>query len=242
MDQDKFAPGLTFALLLAFAPCAQAPEICALYALDVPPSTLRAKFRTQFEKNKTVKDLAVLDLMLLKAQQEYQETMNSWKQIPHVMKWFAEEEVSCDAPTHLHGHNCRSEMATINGIDFVAVLVVNDTARPFRRLTGAPQRSHFHSFTNRDQHDPRASWKSSTPLETRDEDRSAPASKCFGSPHYTSVLSPSSLSDRNFNLYSLPTLWCHLECGIGRERADSMEEQQRISQEFSKPHRDTGQV
>ncbi len=76
--------------------CAQAPEICALYALDVPPSTLRAKFRTQFEKNKTVKDLAVLDLMLLKAQQEYQETMNGWKQIPHIMKWFAEEEVSCN--------------------------------------------------------------------------------------------------------------------------------------------------
>nr|QBH67471.1 hypothetical protein UE_1405 [Ustilago esculenta] len=69
-----------------------APEICALYALDVPPSTLRAKFRTQFEKNKTIKDLAVLDLMLLKAQQEYQETMNGWKQVPHIMKWFAEEE------------------------------------------------------------------------------------------------------------------------------------------------------
>ncbi|SAM67575.1 probable NADH2 dehydrogenase (ubiquinone) [Ustilago bromivora] len=69
-----------------------APEICALYALDVPSSTLRAKFRTQFEKNKTVKDLAVLDLMLLKTQQEYQETMNGWKQVPHIMKWFAEEE------------------------------------------------------------------------------------------------------------------------------------------------------
>lgn len=36
----------------------------------------------------------MLDLMLLKAQQEYQETMNGWKQVPHIMKWFAEEEVS----------------------------------------------------------------------------------------------------------------------------------------------------
>ncbi|GAK65061.1 NADH dehydrogenase, alpha subcomplex, subunit 6 [Moesziomyces antarcticus] len=69
-----------------------APEICALYALDVPPSTLRAKFRTQFEKNKAIKDVAVLDVMLLKAQQEYQETMNGWKQVPHIMKWFADEE------------------------------------------------------------------------------------------------------------------------------------------------------
>ncbi|PWY98833.1 putative NADH2 dehydrogenase [Testicularia cyperi] len=69
-----------------------APEICALYALDVPPSIVRAKIRTKFEQNKNIKDLAVLDLMLLKAQQEYQETMNAWKQIPQVMKWFAEEE------------------------------------------------------------------------------------------------------------------------------------------------------
>lgn len=79
---------------MLFSDLAQAPEICALYALDVPPSTLRAKFRTQFEKNKTVSDIAVLDLMLLKAQQEYQETMNGWKTLPHIMKWFAEEEVS----------------------------------------------------------------------------------------------------------------------------------------------------
>src|SRR5690242_2332795 len=41
----------------------QAPEICALYALEVPPSKLRAKFRTQFEKNKMINDIAVLDLM-----------------------------------------------------------------------------------------------------------------------------------------------------------------------------------
>jgi hypothetical protein len=81
----------------ALQPCVQAPEICALYALDVPPSTLRAKFRTQFEKNKTIKDVAVLDLMLLKAQQEYHETMNGWKQIPPIMKWFAEGEVSGSA-------------------------------------------------------------------------------------------------------------------------------------------------
>lgn len=91
---------LTIALACFFPHRAQAPEICALYALDVPPSTLRAKFRTQFEKNKTVKDLAVLDLMLLKAQQEYQETMNGWKQVPHIMKWFAEEEVSTKHCAH----------------------------------------------------------------------------------------------------------------------------------------------
>ncbi|CAD6937580.1 unnamed protein product [Tilletia caries] len=70
-----------------------APEICAIYALDVPPSLLHAKFRTQFEKHRHISDLAVLDVLLLKAQQEYQETINAWKQLPQVMKWFAEEEL-----------------------------------------------------------------------------------------------------------------------------------------------------
>ena len=32
--------------------------------------------------------------MLQKGIQDYQETMNAWKQIPHIMKLFAEEEVS----------------------------------------------------------------------------------------------------------------------------------------------------
>lgn len=54
---------------------------------------LRAKMRTMFEKNRHVKDVAVLDVLLLKGHQEYQETMNAWKQTPHVMKWFTEEEV-----------------------------------------------------------------------------------------------------------------------------------------------------
>ncbi|KDN37655.1 NADH dehydrogenase, alpha subcomplex, subunit 6 [Tilletiaria anomala UBC 951] len=69
-----------------------APEICALYALDVPPSKVRAKVRTWFEANKNIKDLAVVDVMLFKGHAEYQETMNAWKQIPHIMKWFREEE------------------------------------------------------------------------------------------------------------------------------------------------------
>lgn len=54
---------------------------------------MRAKFRQMFERNKYVKDVGVLDVLLLKGWQEYQETMNAWKQTSHVMKWFAEEEV-----------------------------------------------------------------------------------------------------------------------------------------------------
>jgi NADH dehydrogenase (ubiquinone) 1 alpha subcomplex subunit 6 len=70
-----------------------APEICALYALDVPPSTLRAKYREKFEQQKHIQDLAVIDVMLHKGRVEFQETINAWKQIPHLMKLFADEEV-----------------------------------------------------------------------------------------------------------------------------------------------------
>jgi len=70
----------------------QVPEICALYPLDVPPALLRAKIRTMFERNRHITDVAILDVMLHKGYQEYQETVNAWKQTPHVMKWFAEEE------------------------------------------------------------------------------------------------------------------------------------------------------
>lgn len=59
----------------------------------MPPSKIRAKVRTWFEANKDIKDLAVLDVLLHKGQVEFQETMNAWKQVPQVMKWFKEEEV-----------------------------------------------------------------------------------------------------------------------------------------------------
>lgn len=133
----------------------QAPEICALYALDVPPSTLRAKFRTQFEKNKAIKDVAVLDVMLLKAQQEYQETMNGWKQVPHIMKWFADEEVSARSVPIPIADICQSVLPKLTRSCTLLV--------------------HAH----RHPHDPKASWKSSTPRETRVVDLSVRASKPF---------------------------------------------------------------
>lgn len=71
-----------------------APEIVSLFAMDIPPSTLRAKYRQMFEKNRHVEDLAVIDVMLHKGQVEFQETINAWKQVPHMLKLFAEEEVS----------------------------------------------------------------------------------------------------------------------------------------------------
>jgi NADH dehydrogenase (ubiquinone) 1 alpha subcomplex subunit 6 len=57
-----------------------APEICALYALNVSPSAIRLKIREDFERNRNIENLDVINLLLHKNQQEFQETMNCWKQ------------------------------------------------------------------------------------------------------------------------------------------------------------------
>lgn len=41
---------------------------------------IRLKIRQDFEKNRDITDLPVIDMLLHKNQQEYQETMNCWKQ------------------------------------------------------------------------------------------------------------------------------------------------------------------
>ena len=58
----------------------KAPEIVSVYALPISPSMIRLKIRQDFERNRHVKDLGVIDMLLHKNQQEYQETMNCWKQ------------------------------------------------------------------------------------------------------------------------------------------------------------------
>ncbi len=41
---------------------------------------IRAKKRADFEKHRHISDLSVIDLLLFKSRQDYQETMNCWKQ------------------------------------------------------------------------------------------------------------------------------------------------------------------
>ncbi|WWD16632.1 hypothetical protein CI109_101062 [Kwoniella shandongensis] len=96
-----------------------APEIVETYTLNVSPSLVRLKIRQDFERNRdTITDLAVMNIMLLKNQQEYQETMNAWKQEPHVMQWFKRFDdpappktfldkfyASRDEPNQLPSHN-----------------------------------------------------------------------------------------------------------------------------------------
>ncbi|EIW68868.1 hypothetical protein TREMEDRAFT_68834 [Tremella mesenterica DSM 1558] len=65
-----------------------APEIVTLYSLNISPSMIRLKKRQDFERNRDITDLSIINILLQKNQQEFQETMNCWKQEPHIMHWF----------------------------------------------------------------------------------------------------------------------------------------------------------
>ena len=46
---------------------------------------MRAVIRQRFEKNRYVSDPKVIDLLIHKSRQDYQEAVNFWKQEPHVL-------------------------------------------------------------------------------------------------------------------------------------------------------------
>ncbi|KAI0764107.1 NADH-ubiquinone oxidoreductase Complex1 subunit [Irpex lacteus] len=62
-----------------------APEIVSLYSLSISPQYVRQQIRQRFEENRYVTDLRVVNQLYLKSRQEYQETMNFWKQKEHVL-------------------------------------------------------------------------------------------------------------------------------------------------------------
>ncbi|KAK2464106.1 hypothetical protein APHAL10511_003854 [Amanita phalloides] len=61
-----------------------APEVVQLYALNTSAAHIRHAIRERFEKNRYVTDSRAIDVLLLKSRQEYQETLNCWKQRDHV--------------------------------------------------------------------------------------------------------------------------------------------------------------
>ncbi|OBZ74948.1 NADH-ubiquinone oxidoreductase 14 subunit [Grifola frondosa] len=62
-----------------------APEIVSIYSLNVSPAYFRHCIRRHFEENRYVTDTRVIDVLIQKGRQEYQETMNLWKQTDHIM-------------------------------------------------------------------------------------------------------------------------------------------------------------
>lgn len=50
----------------------QAPEIQQMYSVPYPISTIRTRIRQEFERNRFVNKLSVVDVLLLKANADYQ--------------------------------------------------------------------------------------------------------------------------------------------------------------------------
>ncbi|KAK5663952.1 hypothetical protein OQA88_164 [Cercophora sp. LCS_1] len=68
-----------------------APEIQTMYSVPLPISRIRTRIRQEFERNRFVNKLSVVDVLILKSHADYQETMNFWRQTTHIMSYFKEE-------------------------------------------------------------------------------------------------------------------------------------------------------
>ncbi|KAJ1917948.1 ndufa6 NADH-ubiquinone oxidoreductase subunit [Tieghemiomyces parasiticus] len=77
------------------------PGIVEQFQLSMPMSVIRAKIREEFEKNRYVSDLKSIDVLLVKGQMDYQETVNAWKQQSQLMNYFAKEEADPKPTTFL---------------------------------------------------------------------------------------------------------------------------------------------
>ncbi|KAF2474042.1 NADH dehydrogenase, alpha subcomplex, subunit 6 [Lindgomyces ingoldianus] len=70
-----------------------APEIQQIYTLSLPVSAIRTKVRQEFERHRYVNQLRTVDVLLFNSHQEFQqETLNYWKQLPQVLKYFRADE------------------------------------------------------------------------------------------------------------------------------------------------------
>ncbi|KAK4169261.1 NADH dehydrogenase 1 alpha subcomplex subunit 6 [Cladorrhinum sp. PSN259] len=68
-----------------------APEIQTMYSVPHPVSAIRTRMRQEFERNRFVNKLSVIDVLLMKSNADYQETMNFWRQTNHIMNFFKQE-------------------------------------------------------------------------------------------------------------------------------------------------------
>ncbi|WPH02052.1 NADH dehydrogenase, alpha subcomplex, subunit 6 [Acrodontium crateriforme] len=68
-----------------------APEIQTMYSLDMPVSKIRTKTRQEFERHRYVGQIKTVDRLIQNSHAEFQETLNYWKQLSHVLKYFRTE-------------------------------------------------------------------------------------------------------------------------------------------------------
>merc|ERR1739848_158904 len=68
------------------------PTICADHQMNTSVSACRSKLREVFLSNADVKDIRVLDMLIVKGTMELEEMRNVWQQRCHIMKYFKEEK------------------------------------------------------------------------------------------------------------------------------------------------------
>ncbi|KAK0080353.1 hypothetical protein PV325_014093 [Microctonus aethiopoides] len=68
----------------------QIPYIAFEYDIPITEDVMRAKLRELFYKNKNVKDIRAIDMLVIKGQMELQETEQLWKNQGTFMNYFNE--------------------------------------------------------------------------------------------------------------------------------------------------------
>ncbi|XP_069122716.1 NADH dehydrogenase [ubiquinone] 1 alpha subcomplex subunit 6-like [Argopecten irradians] len=66
----------------------QLPYIVTNFHIPLTTTQCKSRLRNQFNKNKGLSDLRVIDMMIIKGQMDLMETVNNWKQRNHVMQLF----------------------------------------------------------------------------------------------------------------------------------------------------------
>jgi NADH dehydrogenase (ubiquinone) 1 alpha subcomplex subunit 6 len=86
----------------------QLPYIVKQYDIPKSVETLKQKLRQEFRKNDHVKDIRVIDMLVVKGQMELVETVNFWKQKGTLMNYFkdtVEPKPKDFLSKFLSGHN-----------------------------------------------------------------------------------------------------------------------------------------
>ncbi|CAH1378652.1 NADH dehydrogenase [ubiquinone] 1 alpha subcomplex subunit 6 [Tenebrio molitor] len=86
----------------------QLPYIVKQYDIPKSVETLKHKLRQEFRKNDHVKDIRVIDMLVVKGQMELVETVNFWKQKGTLMNYFkdtVEPKPKDFLSKFLSGHN-----------------------------------------------------------------------------------------------------------------------------------------
>jgi len=68
----------------------QMPYVVMDYDIPKNVEQCRAKLREEFDKNRHIKDIRVIDMLVIKGQMELKETVEIWKQKTHIMSYFKE--------------------------------------------------------------------------------------------------------------------------------------------------------